>query len=223
VGFAMGVPFCNASIKWNTLGTYQLLKALMTPLSLWIQIVWYRKTFTTQVKLSLIPICIGVAITGIADFEINGWGLISGVGCVVISVLTQIWSQNKQQELDLNSMQLMYYTTPLSVGVLLLTLPAVDDLFTLETGLLYFTWSPFVIFLLVITGIFACVINITIYFILKETSPITYQIFGHAKTCTILLGSFVLFAQPLTNTYVFGMAITMGGAFAYTYVKLKGY
>eukprot|EP01088_Endostelium_zonatum_P020987 TRINITY_DN8015_c0_g1_i1.p1 TRINITY_DN8015_c0_g1~~TRINITY_DN8015_c0_g1_i1.p1 ORF type:complete len:329 (-),score=48.74 TRINITY_DN8015_c0_g1_i1:44-1030(-) len=220
LGFALGVPFCNASIKFNTLGTYQISKALMTPVSILIEIFYYKRTFSTNVLLTVVPIITGVIYTGYADVEISSIGLLVGLGCVLISVLTQIWSQNKQKELDMNSMQLMYYTTPLSVGVLVVSSPLIDDFFG-PNGIINFEVSWFVTSLVVITGICAGVINMTIYFILKETSPVTYQIFGHVKTCTILFGSFIFFDQQLTANYLIGMAITMFGAFGYTYVKLN--
>ena len=44
--------------------------------------------------MSLVPICLGVAVTGITDVQLNFMGVFYGLGCVVISVLTQIVSPN---------------------------------------------------------------------------------------------------------------------------------
>jgi len=220
VGFAMGVPFCNASLRINTVGTYQIMKALLSPVSVIIQTVWYGQKFSNGVILSLVPICLGVAVTGITDVQLTFMGVFYGLGCVLISVLTQIWAEEKQKTLDLNSMQLMLYTVPLSTVVLLLAAPFTDDISSGEDGLLTFEWTPWALALLIITGAFAGVINITIYFTVKELGPVSYQVYGHVKTCSILLGGFLLFGQQLDHLNILGMAITMGGAFLYTYFKL---
>lgn len=48
------VVFTNLSLQSNTVGTYQLAKALTTPVILFIQAVFYSKTVSLNVKLTVV-------------------------------------------------------------------------------------------------------------------------------------------------------------------------
>ena len=50
------VVFTNLSLQNNTVGTYQLAKAMTTPCIIGIQTYSYKKTFSTPVKISLVII-----------------------------------------------------------------------------------------------------------------------------------------------------------------------
>lgn len=48
------VVFTNLSLQSNTVGTYQLAKAMTTPCILLIHIFFYNKTYSTRIKLTLV-------------------------------------------------------------------------------------------------------------------------------------------------------------------------
>lgn len=48
------VVFTNLSLESNTVGTYQLIKMLTTPCIMVIQTMFYTKTFSTSVKLTVV-------------------------------------------------------------------------------------------------------------------------------------------------------------------------
>ncbi|XP_043540392.1 solute carrier family 35 member E3-like [Chiloscyllium plagiosum] len=56
VSFCGFVVFTNLSLQNNTIGTYQLAKAMTTPVIIVIQTVYYKKTFSTRIKLTLVRI-----------------------------------------------------------------------------------------------------------------------------------------------------------------------
>jgi solute carrier family 35 protein E3 len=51
------VVFTNLSLQNNTVGTYQLAKALTTPVILFIQAVFYSKSVSLSVKLTVVSLC----------------------------------------------------------------------------------------------------------------------------------------------------------------------
>ncbi|XP_069085284.1 solute carrier family 35 member E3 isoform X2 [Pleurodeles waltl] len=53
LSFCGFVVFTNLSLQSNSIGTYQLAKAMTTPVIIVIQRVWYRKTFSTRIQLTL--------------------------------------------------------------------------------------------------------------------------------------------------------------------------
>ena len=48
------VVFANLSLQFNTVGTYQLAKAMTTPVILFIQTVFYRKKSSVAIKLTVV-------------------------------------------------------------------------------------------------------------------------------------------------------------------------
>lgn len=61
----------------------------------------------------------GVIINSAFDVEFRILGIIYGLSGVFSCAIYTIWISNKQNELDLNNMQLFYYQAPLSAGTLI--------------------------------------------------------------------------------------------------------
>lgn len=54
LSFCGFVVFTNLSLQNNSIGTYQLAKAMTTPVIILIQTTYYKKTFSTKIKLTLV-------------------------------------------------------------------------------------------------------------------------------------------------------------------------
>ena len=54
LAFCGFVVFTNLSLQNNTVGTYQLAKALTTPTIVAIHTVFYNKSYSTQIKLTVV-------------------------------------------------------------------------------------------------------------------------------------------------------------------------
>lgn len=54
LSFCGFVVFTNLSLQSNTIGTYQLAKAMTTPVIIVIQTLCYKKTFSTKIQLTLV-------------------------------------------------------------------------------------------------------------------------------------------------------------------------
>lgn len=54
LSFCGFVVFTNLSLQNNTIGTYQLAKAMTTPVIIVIQTLFYKKTFSTKIQLTLV-------------------------------------------------------------------------------------------------------------------------------------------------------------------------
>ena len=54
LSFCGFVAFTNLSLQNNSIGTYQLAKAMTTPVIILIQSTYYKKIFSTKIKLTLV-------------------------------------------------------------------------------------------------------------------------------------------------------------------------
>ncbi|XP_039198611.1 solute carrier family 35 member E3-like isoform X2 [Crotalus tigris] len=176
LSFCGFVVFTNLSLQNNTVGTYQLAKAMTTPVIVLIQSVAYGKTFTTRIKLTLIPITLGVFLNSYYDMKFSFLGMIFAALGVIVTSLYQVWVGAKQHELQ--SMVL-------------------------------------------VSGIIAFMVNLSIYWIIGNTSPVTYNMFGHFKFCITLMGGYLLFKDSLSINQGLGITCTLFGILAYTHFKLS--
>lgn len=81
------VVLTNLSLAHNTVGTYQVAKMLTTPCVIIMQMCFYKKHFSLMVKLTLLPIVLGVVINFYYDLQFNVRGTIyAGLGVLVTSV-----------------------------------------------------------------------------------------------------------------------------------------
>ena len=72
---ALAVPINNLSLQFNGVGTYQLLKLLITPTICWFEYYWNGTTLSCRRGLALIVASFGVALFTVKDLEIKFIGL----------------------------------------------------------------------------------------------------------------------------------------------------
>ncbi|KAK3609270.1 hypothetical protein CHS0354_001870 [Potamilus streckersoni] len=211
------VVFTNLSLQSNTVGTYQLIKMLTMPIIMIIETYFYKKTYSRRIKLVVIPIFLGVFLNSWYDVKFNLIGIIyAGIGVAVTS-LYQVWVDQKQKEFEVNSMQLLFYQAPLSAFMLLFIIPVFEPA---STTLLKI-WPRDAILMVFFSGVVAFSVNLSIYWIIGNTSPVTYNVVGHLKFCLVLVGGFMLFQEKLNALQALGIAVTLTGVIAYTHFKMQ--
>lgn len=149
------VVLTNLSLEHNTIGTYQVAKMLTTPCVVVMQAIFYNKKFSMLVKLTLIPITIGVIVNFYYDIRFNVIGTIYATLGVLVTSLYQVvrenqisltfffpvsilhiknvislislqWVSSKQKEFQMDPMQLLYYQAPLSAALLFMIVPFLE-------------------------------------------------------------------------------------------------
>jgi len=75
--------------------------------------------------------------------------------------------------------------------------------------------------LLILSASLAFFVNISTYFVIGNTSPITYNVVGHFKTCVVVVGGYVLFDYPLELKNSCGVILTLFGVILYSFFKLR--
>lgn len=84
------VVLTNLSLAYNTIGTYQIAKMLITPCVIMMQTVLYNKYFNTFLKLTSIPIILGVVINFYYDVQFKTIGLVHAIMGVLVTALYQV-------------------------------------------------------------------------------------------------------------------------------------
>ncbi|KAK6291196.1 hypothetical protein J4Q44_G00384070 [Coregonus suidteri] len=219
LSFCGFVAFTNLSLQNNTIGTYQLAKAMTTPVIIVIQTMYYKKTFSTKIKLTLVPITLGVILNSYYDVKFNLLGMIFATLGVLVTSLYQVWVGVKQNELQVNSMQLLYYHGPMSSAFLLSLVPFFEPL-SGEGGIFGPLVLPSALAMLMLSGLIAFLVNLSLYWIIGNTSAVTYNMFGHFKFCISPVGGLCSLPGPPVSNQGLSILCTLTGILSYTHFKL---
>jgi len=69
--------------------------------------------------------------------------------------------------------------------------------------------------------VLSCLISVSVNFstflVIGKTSPVTYQVLGHLKTCLVLAFGYVLLHDPFSWRNIFGILVALVGMILYSY------
>ncbi|OIV99328.1 hypothetical protein TanjilG_17138 [Lupinus angustifolius] len=82
-----------------------------------------------------------------------------------------------------------------------------------STQLLYQS-SPFQAAILFVSAVS---VNFSTFLVIGKTSPVTYQVLGHLKTCLVLAFGFTLLHDPFTERNLIGILVAIFGMGLYSY------
>jgi len=233
-GFA-SIGFMNLSLSYNSVGFYQITKLVLVPVTLVINALMYSTYTTTKIKISLFILLAGVGVATVTDVQLRPIGFFWGSLAVLSTAIFQIWQGTKQKEFGINAMQLQSGIATWQ-SAQALAVAACTEFFcsssnpTCPTALAFFQGAmdgnatkAHVMWLVLGTCFLALMVNFCSFGLIGRTSPITFQVVGHAKTCLVLAGGYLLF--PMTGTMqqlynnVAGVSVAMVGVVLYGHIK----
>ncbi|USW54360.1 Putative sugar phosphate transporter domain-containing protein [Septoria linicola] len=214
----------NASLAFSTIQFYQVARVLLTPCVAALNYGLYNRKIPTQAALTLIPICLGVAVVSYFDTMPAGdakgqvtrpLGVVFAVTGVLASSLYTVWIKWYHERLECSSMQLLMNQAPISVLIMLYVIPFSDDItvWSKTTSTQYA--------LIAVSGLLACLINLSQFVIINEAGPVSSTVVGHFKTCSIIAMGWMVSGKSLTDGSLLGIALAIGGIVAYSYVMQR--
>lgn len=220
LAFCGSVVFTNLSLKYNSVGTYQILKCLGDPMLLILQSLLFKKSHSNGVKLTLGIMASGIVLNSIFDMNFNMKGTFYAGIAVVSSTFYIMWVDSKQRDLDATPLELLLYQSPISSMLL--------NVITYATGGASYqgvyqrcSKEDTSSMIIVLSMAMACGVNITVYYIIRRTSVLTYAVFSKLKTCTVVLVGSVLFtSESLKPLQIIGILITIIGTAVYSSIKI---
>ena len=237
-GFA-SIGFMNLSLNTNSVGFYQITKLTIIPVTLVINALAYQNYTSAKIKLALSILLAGVGVATVTDVELRPLGLGFGLSAVLTTAVFQIWQGTKQKEFGISATQLQAGIAPwqsaqaLAVSfvteVYCYTPPA--DGSPCDTAAEFFR-SAFAgdekqqrtLWIVLATCFLALAVNLCSFGLIGRTSAITFQVVGHAKTCLVLVGGYLLFPAKLSDTQqlynnIMGVSVAMIGVILYGHLK----
>lgn len=208
------VCFVNLSLVFNSVGTYQVLKFTNIAVICIIEYVALAKIYPFLVYVSLAGIICGVCVATVTEVSFSATGLFYGLLGSLSTAIYQILNKYIQQTDEVSAMQLLLFESPFTVMWSLLFALVTEPVMQLPSMNFGFVG------LALLSGLAAFGVNVTCYLIIGKTSPVTYGVVGHLKTCGVLLFGYVLLGQRAEFWNLMGIAGAFFSIITYTHLTL---
>ncbi|KOS18910.1 Solute carrier family 35 member E3 [Escovopsis weberi] len=213
ISMCLNVILPNLSLAFSTVTFYQIARILLTPTVALMNFVLYDETLPKDAILALVPACFGVGMVThydsmpATDRNIQTTaplGVVFAFAGILASSLYTVWIGSYHRKLNMNSMQLLYNQAPIASFMLLYLIPFID---------IFPEWGQ--------SGIFASLINISQFFIVAQTDPVSSTVLGHLKTCTIVALGWMMSGRAIKDKSIMGAAVAVAGIIAYSVIMLE--
>ncbi|KAL8146326.1 UDP-xylose transporter 1 [Apium graveolens] len=212
----VSIGFLNLSLGFNSIGFYQMTKLAIIPFTVLLETIFLNKQFSQKIKLSLLLLLLGVGVASVTDLQLNLVGTILSLLAIATTCVGQILTNTIQKRLNVSSTQLLYQSAPFQAAILFVTGPLLDQYLT-KQSVFAFSYSPLVLGFIVLSCLIAVSVNFSTFLVIGKTSPVTYQVLGHLKTCLVLGFGYTLLHDPFTARNIIGILIAILGMGLYSY------
>ncbi|XWS73338.1 hypothetical protein CRYUN_Cryun02cG0119600 [Craigia yunnanensis] len=212
---SLSTGLANVSLKYNSVGFYQMAKIAVTPSIVLAEFIWYKRSVTFSKVIALTVVSIGVAIATVTDLQFSLFGACVALAWIIPSAVNKIlWSTMQQQE-NWTALSLMWKTTPITLLFLVSMIPFLDP-----PGVLTFQWSFSNTSAILVSAFLGFLLQWSGALALGATSAISHVVLGQFKTCVLLLGSYYIFGSNPGIISICGAFIAIGGMSFFTYLNL---
>ncbi|GJN21629.1 hypothetical protein PR202_gb09123 [Eleusine coracana subsp. coracana] len=206
----------RAQIHW----VLQMTKLAIIPFTVMLETIFLKKRFSETIKFSLLVLLLGVGIASVTDLKLNLLGSILSALAIATTCVGQILTNTIQRKLKVSSTQLLYQSAPYQAAILFATGPFVDQFLTNRSVFAHKYTFPVVAFI-ILSCLIAVSVNFSTFLVIGTTSPVTYQVLGHLKTCLVLSFGYTLLHDPFTMRNVLGILVAIFGMALYSYFSVR--
>ncbi|KAF3333593.1 Triose-phosphate Transporter family [Carex littledalei] len=212
----ISIGLLNLSLGFNSVGFYQMTKLAIIPCTVLLETLFFLKKFSRSIQLSLSVLLLGVGIATVTDLQLNALGSILSVLAILTTCVAQIMTNTIQKKFKVSSTQLLYQSCPYQALTLFVTGPFLDGFLT-NRNVFAFDYTPQVLFFIALSCLISVSVNFSTFLVIGKTSPVTYQVLGHLKTCLVLTFGYVLLHDPFSWRNILGIFVAMIGMVSYSY------
>ncbi|KAI3911361.1 hypothetical protein MKW98_010248 [Papaver atlanticum] len=212
----ISIGLLNLSLGFNSVGFYQMTKLAIIPCTVLLETLFFRKLFSRSIQLSLSVLLMGVGIATVTDLQLNVLGSVLSLLAVLTTCVAQIMTNTIQKRFKVSSTQLLYQSCPYQAMTLFITGPFLDGLLTNE-NVFAFQYTPQVLVFIVLSCLISVSVNFSTFLVIGKTSPVTYQVLGHLKTCLVLAFGYILLRDPFSWRNILGIMVALVGMLLYSF------
>ncbi|OIV98055.1 hypothetical protein TanjilG_09548 [Lupinus angustifolius] len=212
----ISIGLLNLSLGFNSVGFYQMTKLAIIPCTILLEILFLGKKFSKRIQFSLGILLVGVGIATVTDLQLNALGSFLSLLAVITTCIAQIMTNTIQKKFKVSSTQLLYQSCPYQAATLLISGPYLDKVLT-DLNVFAFKYTTQVTVVIVLSCLISISVNFSTFLVIGKTSPVTYQVLGHLKTCFVLAFGYIIVRDPFSWRNILGILVAMVGMLLYSY------
>ena len=216
--FALSVAMGNMSLKFIYPSFNQMLGSMSPLVTVLLAVLVQGKSFSFKTWISMPVICVGLAICSLKEVNFNALGTFYAVGSMVFRAAKTL-IQGKLLQHKMDSISLLYYMAPMSAGILLVLMIFMEGLepilLLMPPNEVLLTGRATLVFLLITSGLNACLLNLVNFLVTSYTSPVTTQVLGNVKSCLSIAISVAIFGNSITVEQTMGVFTCLFGVWIY--------
>jgi solute carrier family 35 protein E3 len=230
--FSGFITFSNLSLKYNTIGTYQLIKLQIPPTLMIIE--WIRlklklnstltkekfdRDYSRSVLFAFSIIVLGTLVNTYSDLYFHPLGVSYACISVICNALYQALVQGDKASSIYERTRFLQIQSITSAFILLPCWPFTESSFYLNKWYLFSQWN--ILFILLLCGLLAFFVNISVIWCIKDDAAIGYNMVGQLKTLLIVFVGSALFDEQLTFKQIISILFTTIGCLIYVYITYR--
>ncbi|OOF94211.1 hypothetical protein ASPCADRAFT_149490 [Aspergillus carbonarius ITEM 5010] len=216
------VIFQNLALAYSSVIFHQLARLLLTPATALLNYTLFQSSIPKAAFLPLVLLCTGVGIVSYFDSHPSAHGndtttpegIFFALSGVCASALYTVLVGRYHKKLEMSSMQLLLNQAPASAAVLLCVVPWMET-FPEVSSVPGSLWIS-----ILASGIFACLVNLSQFYIIDAAGPVTSTVIGQLKTCIIVGLGWVLSDHEILRQSIAGILMALAGMSLYMKIML---
>ncbi|KAH9668307.1 UDP-xylose transporter 3 [Citrus sinensis] len=206
---SLGFTFATTLTSWHLLVTFCSLHV-----ALWMKL-FEHKPFDPRAVMGfgvLNGISIGLLNLSLG-FNSVGFYQMTKLAIIPCTILLEtLFFRKKFRNIQLSLVILL-----VGVGIATVTDLQLNVLGSVLSLLAVLTTCVAQIFFIVLSCLISVSVNFSTFLVIGKTSPVTYQVLGHLKTCLVLAFGYVLLHDPFSWRNILGILIAVIGMVLYSY------
>ena len=212
----LSIVSLNTSLQVNAVPFYQIAKLGIIPCTCMVETMWLRKALTREMVAALVVVMAGVSIVTVTELKFNtsAFGVVVALMSTFCSTMQQVLCGYYQKKNSLTGSELLRKVAPLQAGSIALMSPFMDKNVS-GRWITSYEWTLPSASCLLVSCMFAVLVNVSQFLCLGRFSAVSYQVVGHAKTILVLLIGWACFGGVLSTHQTVGMVLAVSGMVLY--------
>jgi len=216
ISFALSVSTGNLALKYLFPSFNQMLASIGPLVTIMLDVCVTGTKYNFMSYFSVGLCVVGVMMCTLGEPSMHVWGLLFNLTSTLLRGLKSVLQQTLLQDHKIDSVTLLYFMAPQAALVMLPTTLLMEGTDTWKNFLnLDQKYEATMFWLVIASCLNACFLNITTFVVTRETSAVTLQVLGNAKTLVGIAISFMWFGNATTKMQLSGIAVCIVGIVCY--------
>lgn len=205
----------NASLKYNSMGFYQIFKLLVTPLVVLFEYGLNGKTLSVPRAVALSMVCLFVYLSVQGDLEFSVVGTAWAALWVPFAAIYKVLWGKVKTTYNCSTLALMHAVMPYAIVLQIFISPLVDP-----PGIRNYHWTAETVVLLSMSGFGAFFVSFSGFLVMGNVGALAHTLLGPMKTAVTMVGAYVLLQTQFTPIQLFAAAGALLSLGAYTHITI---